>query len=439
MRGRPSGARAALARRVAGSLFAQMVAAMVLGVALAIAAPGEARAARLLSDLFLRLISMIVCPLVFCVVIQGIVGAGSLATLRRVGLKAILYFEAITTLALLLGVGLALLFRPGAGLGIALSGLDPAALDAARKGASALLQGGIGGFLLRLVPVSPVEAFARNDVLQVLVLAILVGIALAGMPERGRPIAGAIDAVAALMFRVMGLVIRAAPLGVFGAMAFTTASFGFGALERLGAFAALFTAAVLVFVFGILGALLRLCGLRMLPFLRYFREELLVVGATTSSDAVLPQVMRKLRALGIRREVVGLVIPAGYSFNLDALSLYLGLSVLFLAQVTGAHLSVAQTVLVLAVSLLTSKGAHGLPGMAIVILAATLSVLPAIPPISLVLLLSIDWFAGIPRALGNLVGNCVATVAVASWEGEIDLAEARRVLAGDRGARRSVP
>jgi aerobic C4-dicarboxylate transport protein len=290
---------------------------------------------------------------------------------------------------------------------------------------------GVVDFLMRLVPTTLVDAFAKGDILQVLLIAILFGSGLALLGEPGKPLAASIARITDVLFKIIGFIVRLAPLGVLGAVAFTVSKYGIGSLKQLGLLVILFYAGVALFVFGVLGAIMRMAGFSLLKFLGYLREELTVVAATASSDSVLPQVMRKLERLGIKDSTVGLVIPTGYSFNLDAFSLYLTLATVFIAQATNTPLSFGHLALILGIALLTSKGAHGVPGSAIVVLAATLSAVPDIPMIGLVLVLSIDWFVGIARALGNLIGNCVATVVIAAWEGDIDRAQAHRVLNGE--------
>jgi aerobic C4-dicarboxylate transport protein len=275
-----------------------------------------------------------------------------------------------------------------------------------------------------------VDAFAKGDVLQVLLFAVLFGCALALLGPRGKLVAGFIDDLSHVLFKIMGIVIKLAPLGVLGAIAFTVGKYGIGSLQQLGMLVVLFYAAVAIFVVVVLGAIMRLAGFSIFKLLRYLREELMIVLATTSSDSVLPQIMAKLRRMGIRDSTVGLVIPTGYSFNLDAFSIYITLAAVFIAQATNTPVSMTDLLTILAISLVTSKGAHGVPGSAIVVLAATLHAIPAIPAIGLVLVLSVDWFMGIARALGNLIGNCVATVAIAAWEGDIDREQARLVLDG---------
>lgn len=413
------------------SLFVQVLAALVLGVILGMAVPDFAISLKILSDAFLKLISMIVAPIVFCVVVHGIAGAGDLKKVGRVGVKALLYFEVMTTVALVVGLLLAYLFGPGHGMNIDPSTLDAKALNTYADNAHKLSGGGIGAFLMNVIPTTSFDALSRNDVLQVLFFAVLFGVGLALVGgEKGKLVTSMIDAASTVLFRVMGLIVRVAPLGVLGAVAYTVGKYGVGSLKQLVSLVMLFYVSVGIFVLGVLGSVMALAGINILKFLAYLREELMIVLATASSDAVLPQIMKKLERMGVKDSVVGLVIPTGYSFNLDAFSIYLTLAVVFIAQATNTPLSFGDLLLVLGVSLITSKGAHGVPGSAIVILAATLNAVPSIPAIGLVLVLSVDWFIGMARAVGNLVGNCVATVVVAAWEGDLDRAKAAKVLEG---------
>jgi aerobic C4-dicarboxylate transport protein len=413
------------------SLFAQVVAGLVLGVVLGMGAPDFAIGLKFFSDAFLKLISMIVAPIVFCVVVHGIAGAGDLKKVGRVGGKALVYFEVMTTVALAVGLILAYLIRPGEGMNIDVAKLDAHALSTYAENAHKLNGGGFGGFILNIIPTTSFDALARNDVLQVLFFAIVFGTSLSLVGESVAPLETLIEMVSKVLFRAMGLIVRLAPLGVLGAVAYTVGEYGVGSLKQLASLVAVFWVAVALFVVVVLGVVMRVfTGLNILQFLNYFREELTIVLATASSDAVLPQIMRKLELMGVKPSVVGLVVPTGYSFNLDAFSIYLTLATVFIAQATNTPLSFGDLLLVLGISLVTSKGAHGVPGSAIVILAATLNAVPAIPAIGLVLVLSIDWFIGMARAAGNLIGNCVATVVIAAWEGDLDIAVARRVLAG---------
>src|SRR5271155_256285 len=414
------------------SLFVQVVAGLVLGIVLGMAMPDFAVSLKILSDGFLKLIQMVVAPIVFCVVVHGIAGAGDLKKVGRVGLKALIYFEIMTTVALTVGLILAFLFAPGHGMNIDPNALDSKALSNYADHARNLQGAGVGSFIMNVIATTSIDALARNDVLQVLFFAVLFGVALALVGEPAGQVVSMVESVSKVLFKMMGLIVRVAPLGVLGAVAYTVGKYGVGSLKQLVSLVFIFYACVIFFVLVVLGGILRVVtGLNILKFLAYFREELTIVLATTSSDAVLPQIMRKLERMGVKNSVVGLVIPTGYSFNLDAFSIYLTLAVVFIAQATNTPLSLGDLLLILAISLVTSKGAHGVPGSAIVILAATLNAVPAIPAIGLVLVLSIDWFVGMARALGNLIGNCVATVVIGAWEHEVDLPTARRVLDGD--------
>ena len=412
------------------SRFAQVVVGLLLGIGLGVLTPEFATGLKFFSDAFLKLITMIVAPIVFCVVVHGIAGAGDLKKVGRVGVKALIYFEVMTTVALIVGIALAFLVGPGHGMNVDTSTLDPKALSTHAENIHQLRGGGVGGFILNIIPTTSFDALARNDVLQVLCFAVLFGISLALVGDVGAPVAALIERVSTVLFKMMSLIVRLAPLGVLGAVAYTVGRYGAGSLKQLISLVALYYASVAFFVLVVLGAIMRVAGLSIFKFLAYLREELTIVLGTASSDAVLPQIMHKLERMGVDKSVVGLVIPTGYSFNLDAFSIYLTLAVVFLAQATNTPLSIGDLLLVLAVSLVTSKGAHGVPGSAIVILAATLNAVPSIPAIGLVLVLSVDWFIGMVRALGNLIGNCVATVVVAAWEKELDLPQAEHVLDG---------
>jgi len=414
--------------RFANSLFGRVVIALVIGIVLGTVAPDFALSLRPFGDGFVKLIQMIIAPLVFCVVVSGICGAGDLKKVGRVGLKTVIYFEVITTLALLIGALLAYALRPGVGMNIDVRGLDASSLSAYAERAKSLKS--VADFFLNLIPSTVIDAFAKGDILQVLVFAILFGAALLLLGDQGKSVTASIGSIGRVLFKTIGLIIKLAPLGVLGAVAFTTGKYGVASLEKLGLLVLVFYASCLVFVLVVLGIILRITGFSILKFIRYLREELLIVLGTASSDAVLPQIMRKLEYMGIKDSTVGLVIPTGYSFNLDGFSIYLTLAVIFIAQATNTPLSLHDLAIIIAISLVTSKGAHGIPGSAIVILAATLTAVPAIPVIGLVLILPVDWFIGIGRAITNLLGNCVATVVIATWEKDIDPARARVVLDG---------
>ncbi len=392
------------------TIFGQVVIALVVGVALGVLLPSFAVSLKPLGDGFIKLIKVLIAPIVFCVVVHGIASAGSLKKVGRVGVKAIVYFEIVTTIALLLGVALAYLFQPGVGMNIDPKSLDASSLKTYADTAAQVKGAGTVEFLMKLIPTTFVGAFSSGDVLQVLLISVAFGCALSLIGDAGKPITNGIERVSHVLFKMMYFVVRLAPLGVLGAIAFTVGKYGAGSLKQLGYLVVLFYGTVTLFVVVVLGGILRACGFSIFKFIRYLRDELMIVLGTASSDSVLPQVMRKLEKMGIKDSTVGLVIPTGYSFNLDAFSIYLTLAAVFIAQATNTPLSLTSLLVILGVALITSKGAHGVPGSAIVILAATLAAIPDIPVIGLVLVLSVDWFMGIARALGNLIGNCVATV-----------------------------
>jgi aerobic C4-dicarboxylate transport protein len=408
------------------SLFGRVVIALVAGIVIGALFPHFAQSLRPLGDGFLKLIKMVIGPIVFCVVVSGMAHAGDLKKVGRVGLKAVVYFEFMTTIALLIGAVLAYVTKPGVGMNINMHSLDAASLTTYTEHTKDLKD--TAGFLLKIIPDTAINAFATGDILQILVFSVLFGSALSLLGGKAQKVSSLIDELAQVFFRVMSFIIKLAPLGVLGAIAFTTGTYGVASLEQLGLLVVVFYASCIVFVAVVLGIVMHLAGFSVFKLIRYLREEMSIVLGTASSDAVLPQVMRKLEWMGVKDSTVGLVIPTGYSFNLDGFSIYLTLAVIFIAQATNTPLSVHDLIVVVLVSLVTSKGAHGIPGSAIVILAATLSAIPAIPVLGLVLILPVDWFVGIARALTNLIGNCVATVVVAVWENDIDKARARSVL-----------
>ncbi|WP_175625162.1 MULTISPECIES: C4-dicarboxylate transporter DctA [Oxalobacteraceae] len=413
------------------SLFGQVVVALVVGIIVGFIYPEFGQSLKPLGDGFIKLIKMIIPVIVFCVVVQGICGASDLKKVGSVGVKAIIYFEIVTTIALVLGLVLAYVFQPGVGMNIDATHLDASAMSSYIENANKVKGTSFADFFMKLIPNTIVSAFTSGDVLQVLLVSMIFGCALLLIGDKGQPAVNLISSLSEAFFKCMSFIIRLAPLGVFGAIAFTVGKYGIGSLKQLGILVLLFYGAVIFFVVVVLGAILRTSGLSIFKLIRYLREELVIVLATASSDSVLPQIMRKLEHMGIKKSTVGLVIPTGYSFNLDAFSIYLTMAAVFIAQATNTHLAMSDLLLILAISLITSKGAHGVPGSAIVILAATLTTVPAIPVVGLVLVLSVDWFVGIARALGNLLGNCVATVVIAAWEKDIDKTRAKAVLNGE--------
>jgi aerobic C4-dicarboxylate transport protein len=407
------------------TLYLQVLVGIALGVLVGVLRPEWGVALKPLGDGFVRLIKMLIGPIVFTTVAAGIAGMGDLKKVGRVGAKALVWFELMTTVALVLGLVIVSLVGPGRGIHAKVEALDVSQLD---KTLAAPRPQGLVEHLLALVPESFVGAFVQGDVLQVLVLAVLTGVALAGLGERGRPLLKGLDQVAGLFFAVIGVVMRLAPLGAFGAMAYTIGKHGVATLGNLALLIGSFYATALLFVFGVLGLVLRLLGLSIFRFVRYLKEELLIVLGTSSSESALPALMTKLEALGCAGPVVRLVVPTGYSFNLDGTCIYLTMASVFVAQALDVPLSLGEQLALLGVLLLTSKGAAGVTGSGFVTLAATLSSVGTIPVAGLSLLLGIDRFMSEARALTNLVGNAVATVVVARWENALDVQKAREVL-----------
>ena len=398
-------------------LYVQVLIAIVLGVILGDVAPATGAAMKPLGDAFVNLIRMMIAPIIYCTVVHGIATMGDLKRVGRVGIKALVYFEVVSTVALAVGLIMAELVKPGHGFDVDPSKLDPKAVAnfiSAAKGDS------VTAHLLAIIPNSFVDAFAKGDLLQVLLLAILSGVAVSQLGPVGERIAAGIEAAGRMFFRIIGIIVHVAPIGAFGAMAFTIGAFGLKSLVNLGELVVLFYATSLLFVLIVLGAIARLSGFSILRFIAYIKDELLIVLGTSSSETVLPSMIRKMQALGASKPVVGLVIPTGYSFNLDGTNIYMTLAVLFLAQATNTDLSLAQELKILLIAALTSKGASGVTGAGFITLAATLEVVPEIPVASIALILGIDKFMSECRALTNLVGNGVATIVISRWEGELD-------------------
>ena len=345
------------------SLFFQVVIALGLGIALGMAYPDLALQMKPLGDGFIKLIKMLVPVIVFCVVVHGIAAAGDLSKVGRVGVRALVYFEVITTIALMLGIALAYYFEPGVGMNIDPKTLDAKALSGFSQTAAQVAGGGVSEFLMKLIPSTVVGAFTTGDILQVLIVSIMFGCAVSLCGERAKPVADFIGRVSDIVFKMMNFVVRLAPLGVFGAIAFTVGKYGIGSLKQLGGLVALFYVAVAIFVVVVLGTVMRFCGFSLFKLLRYLREELTIVLGTAAGDSVLPQTMRKLELLGIKPSTVGLVIPTGYSFNLDAFSIYLTLAAVFIAQATNTPLATGDLLAILGIALLTSKGRSRGPGL----------------------------------------------------------------------------
>jgi aerobic C4-dicarboxylate transport protein len=414
------------ALRILKSLYVQVLIGVALGILVGILAPKFGIELKPLGDGFIRLIKMVIAPVVFCTVAGGIAHMGDMKRFGRVGIKALVYFELVSTFALLVGLAVAEVVGPGRGFNANPATLDTSKITEFVHKAEAQ---SVASYLLNLIPDTFIGAFTSGDLLQVVVLALLSGFALSRMGELGEQITGGIDKAAKFFFAIIGVVVRAAPLGAFGAMAFTIGSFGAGSLVKLGALIGSFYLTAILFVVVVLGLIARLTGFSIFRFIAYIRSELLIVLGTSSSESVLPQLMEKLEKLGAAPAVVGLVVPTGYSFNLDGTNIYMTLATLFLAQATNVHLTAAQIATLLLVAMLTSKGASGVTGSGFVTLAATLAAVPTIPTASLALIIGVDRFMSECRALTNTIGNGVATLVVAKWDRELDVEVLRRELA----------
>jgi len=412
-------------KRLAHSLYAQVLIAVVLGALLGHLDPPLGAAMKPLGDGFIKLVKMLIAPIVFTTVVTGIAKMGDLKKVGRVGLKALVYFEVLTTLALAIGLVVGKVVRPGAGMDIDASTLDASAIASYTTAGHSM---STTEFLLNIIPKDVVDAFARGDILQVLFFSVLCGVALAALKADGTRMLHLIDEFSHVLFRIIGIIMRVAPVGAFGAMAFTVGKFGIASLAKLGLLIGAFYATSLLFVVVVLGLVLRRAGLSIFKFLRYIRQEILIVLGTSSSESALPLLMAKLEKLGCSKPVVGLVVPMGYSFNLDGTSIYLTLATLFIAQATNTQVSFGQEMEILAVLLLTSKGAAAVTGGGFITLAATLSAVGNIPVAGLALLIGVDRFMSEARAITNLIGNGVAAVVVSRWEGELDHRRALAVL-----------
>ncbi|WP_162136391.1 dicarboxylate/amino acid:cation symporter [Caulobacter sp. AP07] len=411
------------------TLYVQVLIAIALGVVVGAIWPKVGVELKPLGDAFIKLVKLVIAPVIFLTVAGGIARMGDIKAFGRVGVKALIYFEVVSTLALFVGLVVGHVLHPGHGFNI-----DPATLDP--KIAAGYLEKahhgeGLVPYLLHLIPETFFGAFAEGNLLQVLVVAIMTGFACTRLGPFGDRAASAMEDMAKLFFGIIHVVVRLAPLGAFGAMGFTIGKYGLASLVQLGALVATFYVTALLFVLVVLGAIAWLSGFSILKFLAYIREELLIVLGTSSSESALPQLIEKMERLGARKSVVGLVVPTGYSFNLDGTNIYMTLATLFLAQATNTHLSFGQMAALLGVAMLTSKGASGVTGAGFITLAATLAVVPDIPIAALAVLVGVDRFMSECRALTNFVGNGVATLVVARWEGALDREQLAREL--DRG------
>jgi len=399
------------------SLSAQVLFAIVIAIALGYISPAKAIAMKPLGDAFIRLITMIIALVIFCTVVSGIAGMQDMKKVGRVGGKALLYFEVVSTIALLIGLVVGNVVQPGAGFNINPATLDPKAV--ADYAGQAKAQS-VTDFLMHIIPNTVIDAFAKGDILQVLLLAILFGFALSIVGQRAKLITDAFAALTHVVFGVINILMRLAPIGAFGAMAFTIGRYGLASLGPLVRLIATFYVTCILFVLIVLGAVAFLAGFNIIKFLLYIKEEILLVLPVSSSEPALPTLMQKMENLGCSRALVGLVVPTGYTFNTDGTSIYMTLAALFVAQATNTHLTLSQQLTIFAVAVLTSKGASGVQGAAFIALVGTMMVIPTIPVAGMALILGIDRFMSMFRALINMVGNGVATVVVARWENELD-------------------
>ncbi|MDD5277409.1 MAG: dicarboxylate/amino acid:cation symporter [Methylovulum sp.] len=404
-------------KKASQQLYFQVLAAIMLGVLVGHYFPEAGIAMKPFGDGFVKLIKMIIAPIIFCTVVTGIAGMQDMHKVGRVGIKALLYFEVVSTLALLIGLLVVHIIQPGAGMNVDVNMLDTKNLMPYTEAAKTH---GLIDFLLNIIPNSVVDAFAKGDILQVLLFSLLFGFSLAAMKETGTEVANFISKVSVVLFGIVETIMKLAPIGAFGAMAFTIGKYGVLSLLPLAKLMGSFYLTCVLFIVIVLGFIARLTGFSIIKFIIYLKDELLIVLGTSSSESVLPRMMVKLERLGCAKSVVGLVIPTGYSFNLDGTSIYLAMASIFIAQATNTALTLTQEITLLAVLLLTSKGAAGVTGSGFITLAATLSAIPTLPVAGLVLILGIDRFMSEARALTNLIGNGVATVVAARWENELD-------------------
>jgi aerobic C4-dicarboxylate transport protein len=416
-------------RRFFGKLYVQVLIGVSAGVLLGVFFPALGADLKPIGDTFIKLIKMVFAPIIFAMVVLGIAKMESMKELGRVGVRALIYFEVVSTFALGLGLVVVNVFKPGVGMNV-----DPATLDTksiSNYTAAASKSGSFVDFLVNMVPSSIVDALARNDILQILVFGIFFGVALSHMGRRAKPVVDVLDAFCNSMFGIVGMIMRLAPLAAFGAMAFTVGKYGLASLTSLGQLMLCMYLTCVVFVFVVLGLIARMSGFSIWKFLRYIKDEIFTVLGTSSSESVVPQLMRKLEHIGISKPVVGLVIPSGVTFNPDGQCIYYTMAAIFIAQATNTPLSMTDQLVILGVLMLTSKGSAGVTGSGFITLAATLASMGNIPVAGMVLLLGVDRFMSEARAITNTIGNAVATMAVARWVGALDRVRMQRVLDQD--------
>ena len=409
-------------------LYVQVLFAIACGVLLGYLEPKMGVDLKPLGDGFIKLVKMIIAPVIFCTVVHGIAGMQDMKKVGRVGGKALLYFEIVSTFALLIGLVVANVAKPGAGFNADLSTLDTKAIEGftAKAHAQSTVE-----FILNIIPNTFIDAFAKGDILQVLLIAILFGFSLAAAGEKGKPVFDFVEQVSHVLFGIVNTVMKLAPLGAFGAMAFTIGKYGVGALVPMAKLMGAFYITCALFIFIVLGSIARYTGFSIVKFIKHISEELLIVLGTSSSESALPKLMAKLERMGCSRSVVGLVVPTGYSFNLDGTNIYMTMAALFIAQATNTELTLMQELTIVGVAMLTSKGASGITGAGFITLASTLAVVPSIPIAGMALILGIDRFMSEARALTNIIGNAVATVVISRSENELDMDRMERALNGE--------
>jgi aerobic C4-dicarboxylate transport protein len=407
------------------SLYIQVIIAILIGILLGALYPAFAIQLKPLGDGFIKLIKMMIGPVIFCTIVNGIAGMQNTRKVGRVGVKAIVYFEIVTTFALLIGLGVVNVFKPGVGMNI-----DPASLDV-KSVESYMTQGksmGVQDFILNIIPENIINALSNGNILQVLFFSILLGLALSKIGPKGRPLLSAIKSIEEAMFAIIRIIMRVAPLGAMGAMSFTVGKYGLGSLVSLGELMGAFYLTCILFIIFILGGILKYSGFNLFRLIAYLKEEILIVLGTSSSEAALPSLMDKLRRMGCSEPVVGLVVPTGYSFNLDGTSIYLTMAAVFLAQATNTPLTIAHQLSLLLILMLASKGAAGVTGSGFITLAAVLPIVGHIPVAAIALILGIDKFMSEARAITNIIGNSIATIVVAKSENEIDMDKAKGLI-----------
>ncbi|MCI8211924.1 C4-dicarboxylate transporter [Pseudomonas sp. S25] len=410
-----------------GQLYVQVLIGIVIGGAIGFFLPDIGAKLQPLADGFIKLIKMLLAPIIFGTVVVGIAKMGSIKEVGRIGGKALIYFEILSTLALVIGLVVVNVLKPGVGMNIDVNTLNASAVNGYTQAAAA--QGGVIEFFMGIIPTTLFDAFAKGAMLQVILVSVLMGVALVQLGETGKPLVNVIDLLLQTLFRIVAMVMKLAPLGAGAGMAFTIGKYGIGTLMSLGQLIIALYVTTLFFIVVILGSVARWSGLPLLQFLRYFKDEILVTLGTCSTEAVLPRMMVKLEKLGCKKSVVGMVLPTGYTFNSDGTCIYLTMAAIFVAQATNTPLTLMDQLVVLGVLLLTSKGSAGVAGAGFVTLAATLSVIGDIPLVGLVLLLGVDRFLNEARAVTNLIGNGIGTIAIAKWDGSFDQAQAAREIA----------